>query len=64
VSDALSTMTTRFFDRSDLPVDDPVAGPAVIFQPDTTILVPPGWTARVSAEGPLLMTSDNAKGNS
>ena len=34
----------RFYDRGQLPIDEPIAGPAVIFQRDTTTVVPPGWT--------------------
>ena len=32
-------------DRDALPLGEPVAGPAVVFQLDTTIVVPPGWAA-------------------
>jgi len=30
-----------------------LAGPAIVEQPDTTTVVPPGWTARLEASGNL-----------
>jgi N-methylhydantoinase A len=35
--------------------DEPVAGPALIEQEDTTTLLFPGWTARRVAAGSLLL---------
>ena len=52
----LATLTTRSYERWQLPPDEPLAGPAVIFQRDTTVLVPPGWTARADTSANLLMT--------
>jgi N-methylhydantoinase A len=43
------------FSRLDLPVDAMVEGPAVLEQPDATILVPPGQRARVDRFGNLVM---------
>ena len=43
------------FSRLDLPVDAVVDGPAVLEQPDATILVPPGQRARVDRFGNLVM---------
>lgn len=37
-----------------------VAGPAIIAQPDSTTLVPPGWTAEALASGALLLTDGGA----
>ena len=31
-------------------------GPAILFQRDTTTVVPPGWTARADASGSLILT--------
>ena len=56
VGGVLQTYATLYYDRSRLPVDDIIAGPAVIFQRDTTILVPPGWNARADHAGNLLLT--------
>jgi N-methylhydantoinase A len=44
---------TTHLDRAKLPIDEPIQGPAVIFQRDTTTIVPPGWTARAEASGNL-----------
>jgi N-methylhydantoinase A len=35
-----------------------VAGPAVIESLDSTILVPPGWQARINEDGFVLLTRD------
>jgi len=39
----------------ELPVDEPLEGPAVIFQRDTTVLVPPGWRACAQPSGNLIL---------
>jgi N-methylhydantoinase A len=39
-----------------LPLDDQLAGPAVVFHPDTTTVVPPGWAARADSSGNLILT--------
>jgi hypothetical protein len=38
-------------------VGEPVAGPAILYQRDTTISVPPGWTATAEASGPIVLTN-------
>ena len=48
----------RIVDRDGLAPGDTIAGPAIIEQSDTTTLVDPGWTARVTDNGVLLMTRD------
>ena len=53
--DELRTFRTPHYDRARLPVDEPFAGPAVIFQRDTTTLVPPGWQACADQAGNLLL---------
>lgn len=52
----VAPMPTRYFERSRLPHDEPLKGPAVIFQRDTTVLVPPSWAAVAEASGNLLLT--------
>jgi N-methylhydantoinase A len=44
------------FERSRLTHSDEVPGPAVIEQFDATLVVPPGFVARVGAYGTILMT--------
>ncbi|MYE06196.1 MAG: hydantoinase/oxoprolinase family protein [Chloroflexi bacterium] len=39
-------------------VTEPVAGPAIITQIDTTVTVPPGWTAAPLPNGSLLLTRE------
>ena len=56
----LQALTTRFYDRGLLPLDDPFDGPAVVFHPDTTTVVPPGWRACADRSGNLLLTKEGA----
>jgi N-methylhydantoinase A len=56
-SGALTPQPTRQLLRERLPLDEPVAGPAVVYQRDTTIVVPPGWTATATEGGALLLTA-------
>ena len=44
------------YDRHTLPLDFTVDGPAIFEQADTTVLLPPGWTASVADGGNLLLT--------
>jgi N-methylhydantoinase A len=53
---SLTTHPTRYYERTLLPVGDPFEGPAVIFQRDTTTIVPPGWIARADPSGSLILT--------
>ena len=39
---------------------DRIPGPAIIEQVDTTILIEPGWTARLSEGGALIVEKDAA----
>lgn len=41
--------------RESLPAGTALPGPAIVEAMDTTVVVPPGWTARVDAQGFLLM---------
>jgi N-methylhydantoinase A len=47
---------TALYDRLALPVGAEIAGPAILVQPDTTVLVDPGLTARVDAFGNTVIT--------
>ncbi|PKP84868.1 MAG: hydantoin utilization protein A [Alphaproteobacteria bacterium HGW-Alphaproteobacteria-2] len=46
---------TALYDRLTLPVGAEVAGPAILAQPDTTILIEPGFTGRVDRFGNLII---------
>ena len=48
------------YDRAALKPDDLVAGPAIIEQDDTTILVTPGWRGRVDRLGNLVLQRSNS----
>ena len=48
------------YDRAALKSDDVVAGPAIIEQDDTTILVTPGWRGRVDRLGNLVLERSNS----
>ncbi|HEY3947293.1 MAG TPA: hydantoinase/oxoprolinase family protein [Solirubrobacteraceae bacterium] len=56
VSGSLESLTTRFFGRQALQIGRPVPGPAIVFHPDTTTLVPPQWTACAHESGNLTLT--------
>ena len=55
VDGALTTLRTRHFDRASLPVDEELAGPAIVFQRDTTVLVPPEWRCCAQRSGNLIL---------
>jgi len=46
---------TAFYKRDDLQYGHQIAGPAVVFQLDTTTVIPPGWYAEVDGWGNLLL---------
>jgi N-methylhydantoinase A/oxoprolinase/acetone carboxylase beta subunit len=46
-------VTTAIFDRARLPVGARLAGPAIVEQPDTTTVIPPGYAAAVEPSGNL-----------
>jgi N-methylhydantoinase A/oxoprolinase/acetone carboxylase beta subunit len=51
-------VATAVFDRARLPAGARVAGPAIVEQPDTTTVIPPGYAARVEASGSLRIRRD------
>jgi N-methylhydantoinase A len=55
VDGSLQRPITRFYDRSQLPRGEDLSGPAVVFHPDTTTLVPPRWTVRAEQSGNLTL---------
>jgi N-methylhydantoinase A len=62
VDGELVALPTRRVVRELLPLDEPLAGPAVIHQRDTTVALPPGWTASASVAGPLILTAQTSEG--
>src|SRR6266478_4649033 len=55
---ALEIMATPFYRRSDLPLEQPIAGPAIVLQTDSTTVVPPGTTLIAEIGGNLILTID------
>jgi N-methylhydantoinase A len=55
VNGALTQLDTAFYRRDRLPVDEIIAGPAIILQADSTTLIPPGSSARADRAGNLLI---------
>jgi N-methylhydantoinase A len=49
-------MSTKLYDRTKLNSGNRLRGPAVVFQYDTTTVVPPAWDASVDAFGNLVLT--------
>jgi 5-oxoprolinase (ATP-hydrolysing) len=47
------TTETTVYERSDLPPGCTVAGPALVLEPHSTTVLPPGWTARVDGAAAL-----------
>ena len=48
---------TRIYDRLALPVGAEIAGPAILVQPDTTVLIDPGLVGRVDECGNTVITA-------
>jgi N-methylhydantoinase A/oxoprolinase/acetone carboxylase beta subunit len=55
VDGSARVLPTQVFDRAGLRAGDELAGPAVIEQPDSTILVPPGARSRVDGIGNVIL---------
>jgi N-methylhydantoinase A len=55
VGDRLEILTTPFYRRDALPLDEPIAGPAIILQTDSTTIVPPGASVRADRGGNLIL---------
>ena len=55
VKGQLERYSTNFFERDRLPVGGEIEGPAVVFQKDSTILLPPHSHTTVEANGNLLI---------
>ena len=56
VDDVLSSFDTSYYDRAALPAGQPVRGPAILLQTDSTTVVPPDWSFEVDRFGNVIMT--------
>ncbi len=54
---------THLYERSDLSFGAEITGPAIIFEPFSTIIVDPGWKAKVTERGDLVLTCAECLGN-
>ncbi len=52
---AQGPVETTLYDRDRLQTGNRIAGPALLLQLDTTIVVPPGWTGEIDPYGNLLL---------
>ena len=57
VDGSLKRLPTEFFERSRIPIGTAITGPAVIFQKDSTTVVPPGSRAVVDEFGNILINT-------
>ncbi|MEK9945887.1 MAG: hydantoinase B/oxoprolinase family protein [Alphaproteobacteria bacterium] len=55
------THDTPIYDRAHVPADTPVPGPAIITEPNSTIVIEPGWQAVLNERAELLLTRVVAK---
>ncbi|MEK0085716.1 hydantoinase/oxoprolinase family protein [Benzoatithermus flavus] len=55
-----SAITAPVYDGAKLGAEAVIAGPAVIEEPTTTIVLEPGWTARLDERGTYVLTGSSA----
>jgi N-methylhydantoinase A len=55
VDGSLESFPTAFYERDRLPVEEPVEGPAIILQKDTTTVLPPDTRATLDESGNLIV---------
>jgi len=60
VNDELRRFPTTYYERTRLRANDTLSGPAIIFQVDSTTVVPPGWSFHVDPSGSLVLTHTDA----
>ncbi|ETW93162.1 MAG: hydantoin utilization protein A [Candidatus Entotheonella factor] len=59
VGGALESFETPFYAREKLPLEQPINGPAIILQTDTTTVVPPACRCTAHADGNLIITLES-----
>jgi len=60
VKGGLTTFQTAFYRREKLPIGRAFAGPAVLLQPDSTTMIPPGCRGQADEHGNLIITVGDA----
>lgn len=53
----LEAFETRYYERHRLKAGSVIPGPAILFQKDSTTVVPPNWTVAVESSGNLILNS-------
>ncbi|ETX02611.1 MAG: hypothetical protein ETSY2_35200 [Candidatus Entotheonella gemina] len=59
VGGALESFDTPFYAREKLPLEQPINGPAIILQTDTTTVVPPACRCTAHTDGNLIITLES-----
>jgi N-methylhydantoinase A len=62
VGGVMQRFKTDFFDRASLAAGTHIPGPSVLFQKDSTTVIPPGWLATVDDFLNIVITRDPAHG--
>jgi N-methylhydantoinase A/oxoprolinase/acetone carboxylase beta subunit len=60
VEDRLRTLETAFYRRGKLPIGQTFDGPAIILQPDSTTVIPPGCRVQADEHSNLVITTGGA----
>ena len=53
-----ASVEAEIYDRGGLAPGAEIAGPAIVEQADTTVLIEPGWSGRVAQNGTLILRSN------
>jgi len=59
----IEAIESSVYDGTMLGADDSITGPAVIEEVTTSIVLPPGWSARLDASGTYVLTDAQGAGN-
>lgn len=59
VNGALEAFEIKFYERHRLKAGSTIGGPAILYQKDTTTVVPPDWTADVQKTGNLILKAQS-----
>lgn len=59
VDGKLGSYETRYYARHKLLAGSTIEGPAILFQKDTTTVIPPNWNAQANSSGNLILTAQS-----
>ena len=60
VDETLSAHKTAFYNREKLPVNQSFAGPAIVLQTDSTVVIPPGCSATLTSSDVIIISIGKA----